>query len=182
MTNDSTISRRTFLATAIATGTIPLTTGQVLAQLHASPHSIELGRQIESIGRVLYIQFHTQENFSLETAAITIEQLAHGRVLEKVSAMGNATFEDTPDDYLATLYYDRDLKGTILSTKSIDGVIGVVRGETGSIILKEDTLTVRDEKETELFQTGITFRSLSGGSASYSLILESLREEKTIFA
>jgi hypothetical protein len=181
MRNSEIISRRSFLAASVATGSLALSSGEARAQGHASPHSIELGRHVKKIGRLQYVQFHTREDFSLETAAITIEQLAQGRMLEKVSALGNAKFIETPDKYLATVYYDKGFKGSILSTEPSRGAIGVVRGELGSIVLSAGALTVRDEHDAEVLTTAIRFRSLSGGSKSFPLILESLRDEKTIF-
>lgn len=175
------ITRRGFLASSVAAGTIALVPADSSAQAQASPHSIELARQVAAIGRLSYVQLHAGPDFSLETAAITIEQLVQKRMLEKVGALGNQDFVDTPDDFLATLYFDRGLRATIVSTTPVDDVIGVVRGEQGSIIFRRTELTVLDKADSVKVTSPIELRALSGGSRSYPLILEALREEKTVF-
>ncbi|MFP6581753.1 MAG: hypothetical protein VCD00_04280 [Candidatus Hydrogenedentota bacterium] len=183
MTGDSDpISRRTFITSSVVAGTVTLLPGFSFAQAQASPHSIELARQVGAIGRLSYIQLHAGPDFTLETAAITIEQLAQKRMLEKVGALGNQDFVDTPDVFLSTLYFDRGLRATIVSITPVDGVIGVVRGEQGSIILRRAELTVLDKADSVKLTAPIVLRALSGGSRTYPLILEALREEKTVFA
>ena len=175
-------TRRKFITTSLGAGAAVALSGRSVEAIRfPSAHTIELGRQIAAIGELNYVQFHVDGVMDLETSAITVEMVTRDLALEKVASLGDAAFDGMPANVLSTLYYANGLRATITSAPVIQGRIGVLRGSTGSITITAKKMTVTNASGHVVDEPPIYLRTTSGGSATLPLILQALREEKTIF-
>ena len=178
MTETATITRRTFLAAGAVVGTMGLVSPGHIAIAQGS-----LARLVaeKTFGGIEYIQLHVSEAFSLTTALRTVESVTKGYTLEKVSAAGEQDFEQLPQHFLATLYFEEGFHATVSTGPSPHPSLGMLRGEEGDIIVSAKRLEILDN--TGKLQESLILIQNNTDEAPPTLayIIRALREGVTIF-
>lgn len=176
------ISRRSFLATGVAVSAVGLVPHESWGAPSSSAHTATLARWIENglIGSVEYIQLHCTPYFDLETALITVEQLTSNMTLNKVSALGDSDFTNTPKHVLASLYYKEGIRVTISSAASTRDSFGTILGDDGSIDIGKERVDLLHQDGSLIRSVAVSPKVLRGAHA-FPMIKRALREGITVY-
>ena len=115
------------------------------------------------------------------SAAVMVDVLTPELVLEKVSALGDSEFVTAPENVLASMYYTSGARATLVSTAPRVASFGTIRGSDGSIELYDDRVVLVDRDGTELRSFEAAPERSREATDAYTMILQALREGKTIY-